>query len=118
VQAAEKDFNSNPNAKDVKAGESAMRGTSRIWSVSESSRRDRDKERFENRGERGTVSRPGVKRPELLVLLLTETRDVSANVSSAFRFARLSVDSRGLTGTVNFEQEAGAGRTLFLHEPA
>jgi hypothetical protein len=73
--------------------------------VSESSLRDLEAERFEKRGERGTVRRPGVKRRELLLLCETFVIDNPPETSeSAGRLLRRDVDSRGLTGTVSLLQ--------------
>ncbi len=81
----------------------------RICRVSESSLRVRDDERCEKRGERGTVSRPGVKSREPLPLLPSARLRSSCEASdSAGRLPRLVVDSLGLTGTVSFVHECPA----------
>jgi hypothetical protein len=77
-------------------------GTWRICSVSESSLRVRDDDRCEKRGERGTVSRPGVKSREPLPLRPSVRLALSCDDSdSAGRLPRRAVESLGLTGTVS-----------------
>lgn len=62
----------------------------------------RDDERCENRGDCGTVSRPGVKSREPLPLLPSVKPELSCDASdSAGRLPRLAVESLGLTGTVS-----------------
>jgi hypothetical protein len=69
----------------------------------------RDDDRCEKRGDRGTVSRPGVKSREPLPLRPSARLKSSCEDSdSAGRLPRRAVDSLGLTGTVSLLHERPA----------